>query len=153
MGLILLFGMSGRFSGTRTSVGLAERVRAFSGAGSSPSPNVRIHGQSSHLSGHGIEKAAVMAQFSISEQSGQRGESTGCQSLINERFLPFKRLLGGTTRKGIFSRGGVCDLGIEFTNRTESTGFAHIAAVQRLTKDILTARCVIAEIQPITHPA
>ena len=95
----------------------------------------------------------MVAQPAIPKQLRQRGEGTGRECLIDERFLPVEGLNRRAARQGVFPDVGIDDLGIQLAHGSQSLSFAAIARIEWLTENVLAARRVIAQIEPIARVA
>jgi hypothetical protein len=107
----------------------------------------------SHLAGSGVKESAMMDEPAVTEKSRQHSQCARRESLVDERLLPFERLDRGTTGQRVFAGCGIRNLRIELTDCSQSFCLAAVSAVERLTKDKLPARGVVAKIEPVADVA
>ena len=90
-----------------------------------------------------------MGEIAVVKEPRQHSECACRQHLIDERLLPFERLRRTTTGQRVLARLRICNLRIEFRNGSQPGRVTAVYGVQRLTEHILTAACVIAEVEPV----
>ena len=91
----------------------------------------------------------MMTQPAVPEKLCQHRQSTGCESLIDERFLPIESLNCRAAWQRVFSGTGIDDLGIQLAHGAQAFRFATVAPVQGLPENVLSAGRVIPEVQPV----
>ena len=94
-----------------------------------------------------------MGELPIAEELRQHGQRTGSKSLVDERLLPVESFDRRTAWQGVLAGFGVYDLGVKLADRAQSTCLAPVPRVQWLTKDILPAGGIVAEVKPVARPA
>ena len=91
----------------------------------------------------------MMRESAVAEESCKHCKSAGGKRLVDERLLPVQRFDGGAAWQRIFTGLRIGDLRIKFTDGAQPVGLSPVTRIQRLTKDVLPARGVVAEIEPI----
>ena len=91
----------------------------------------------------------MMTQSAVPEKLRQHRQSTGCESLIDERLLAIESLNCGAAWQRVFSGTGIDNLGIQLAHGAQTFRFATVARVQGLPQNVLPAGRVIPEVQPV----
>ena len=121
--------------------------------GRRPLPEVRVHRDSGYLTVFRVKEPAMMAKPAVPEKPRQHGQSARGESLIDKRLLTFERFDCRATGQRVFADGRIGDLRIEFADYPQPFGLAAIPAVERLARNILPTRRVVAEIKPVRDVA
>ena len=90
-----------------------------------------------------------MGESAVAKEPRQHSECACRQHLIDERLLPFERLRCAATGQRVLACFRIRNLWIKFRNGSEAGRAAVVRCVQRLAEHILTAACVVAEIEPV----
>jgi hypothetical protein len=123
--------------------------RALSRSG----PQGRVDRQRTRMAGPRIEERSVIAELAIAEELSHHRKRTQCERRVDERFLPVQCLDCGAAWKWIFSGIGIHNLRIQLAHRAQALRLTAVAPIQRLAENILSARSVVAEIEPIAGAA
>ena len=91
----------------------------------------------------------MMGDRAVAKEPRKHGERACRQHLIDEWLLPFERLCRAATGQRVLACFRIHDLRIEFRNCSEPGRGPAVRGVQRLAEHILTAACVVAEVEPV----
>ena len=90
-----------------------------------------------------------MGERAVAKEPRKHCERACRQHLIDEWLLPFERLRRAATGQRVLARFRIRNLRIEFRNGSQPDRAAAVCGVQRLAEHILTAACVVAEVEPV----
>ncbi len=91
----------------------------------------------------------MVLQLSVAEEPREHRKGAHRKRLIDERLLTVQGFDGRATRQWVFRLVHIRDLGIEFADGAQALRLPTVPVVQGLSKDVLSARSVVAEIEPI----
>ena len=97
-----------------------------------------------------LKKASVMIQLSIAEEPRQHSKSARGERLVDEGLLAIQCCLDRRAAwQRVFTGRSVDDFGIQLTDRAQPGDGTPIPCVQRLPKDVLSARRIVPNIKPV----